>query len=54
VEALCDLDQKAANAVVELKLSGEQLKRIADVSPVGWDYGMWVVRRVQEDRLRYV
>jgi len=38
----------------ELKLSAEELKRIADVSPVGWDYGMWVVRRVQEDRLRYV
>jgi aryl-alcohol dehydrogenase-like predicted oxidoreductase len=38
----------------ELKLTPEQVRRISDISPLSQAYGMWVVRRVQEDRLRHV
>jgi len=44
-----DANIKAA----EITLSAEDLKQIDDANPLVPGYGMWVVRGVQQDRLRY-
>jgi aryl-alcohol dehydrogenase-like predicted oxidoreductase len=48
------VDQFDANVkAAEIRLSAEDLKQIADANPLVQEYGMWVVRGVQQDRLRH-